>query len=102
MRSVEKLNLNIKEKEIENQLKQIDNFGNGQLNYTEFLTATLSVQAVMTDEILWELFESFDIDKTAFISVDNLKDVFHGLGRIEITEEEIIETIAAHDITKNG
>ena len=38
---VDKLGLDFKKKEIEKQLKQIDVFGEGQLNYTEFLSATL-------------------------------------------------------------
>ena len=56
MHQVNKLGLSFTEKEIQKQLKQIDVFGDGQLNYTEFLSATLQVQAVLSDEILWELF----------------------------------------------
>ena len=41
MYQVDKLGLSFKEEEIQKQLKQIDVFGDGQLNYTEFLSATL-------------------------------------------------------------
>jgi Ca2+-binding EF-hand superfamily protein len=42
---------------------------------------------VLTDELLWTLFKTFDIDDTNFISVQNLREAFHRLGRFEITEE---------------
>ena len=33
-------------------IKEIDYFGNGKINYSEFLAATISMQAALTDEKL--------------------------------------------------
>lgn len=80
-------------------IQEVDFYGNGHINYNEFISATLSCQEVLSDELLWTLFKNFDIDDTGYISVQNLRDVFHKMGRFEITEEEIKEAIKAHDAT---
>jgi calcium-dependent protein kinase len=102
MAAVKKLGLQIREEEIENIMKEIDYFGNGEINYSEFLSATLEIQTVMTDEMMWRLFKNFDIDDTDYISLENLRNVFNRLGRTEITDKEIKEALSCHDILKDG
>lgn len=58
----------------------------------------MQCQQFMTDELLWTLFKSFDIDDTGYISISNLREVFHRLGRFEITEEEIKDAFKAHGV----
>ena len=67
-------------------VREIEFVGKSGINYTEFLSATLTAQNYLTDELLWSLFKSFDIDDTNYISVQNLREVFRRLGRYEITE----------------
>ena len=57
-------------------IKEIDYFGNGKINYSEFLAATISMKSTLTDEKLWTLFKTFDTDDTDFISFDNLLEAF--------------------------
>lgn len=46
----------------------MDYFGNGKINYSEFLAATLSAKDTLNDEMLWRLFKTFDVDDTGSIS----------------------------------
>ena len=45
-------------------LKNADFVGNDYINYTEFLAATIHVQNELTEERLWNLFKTFDVDET--------------------------------------
>ena len=64
---------------------QVDYKGNGKINYTEFLAATIPVQRVLTDEKLHALFKHFDIDDSNFITPANIKEAFAINGR-DVTE----------------
>ena len=76
------------EEKIDEIIKEIDYFGNGKINYSEFLAATISMQTALTQEKLWTLFKTFDTDDTDFISFENLLVAFQRLGR-DYSEEEI-------------
>ena len=65
-------------------IKQIDYQGNNQINYSEFLAATIDISKFLTDDKLSALFKTFDIDDTGYITKENLKDSFSKLNR-EIT-----------------
>jgi calcium-dependent protein kinase len=54
-------------------MEHVDYEGNGSINYTEFLSATVSVKSVLTYEKLWALFKHFDTDDSGTITPDNLK-----------------------------
>jgi Ca2+-binding EF-hand superfamily protein len=102
MMALERHGLNFKKEEVLKMIDEVDFIGKNRINYSEFLSATLSCQKVLTDELLWNLFKSFDIDDTNYISVSNLREVFKRLGRYEITEEEIKEAIKVHDFDGNN
>lgn len=90
MLAIKRNGLDFKQEEVTKMMSEVDfNKGNNVINYSEFLSATLSTQSILTDELLWTLFKSFDIDDTNYISVSNLKEVFKRLGRYEITDEQI-------------
>ena len=96
------LNIGVADGEIDNIIREIDYVGNGKINYTEFLSATLSIQDTLTEEMLWSLFKKFDTDDTGFISKENLMDAFKRLGRKEITMFDVSGMINTHDIAKDG
>ena len=50
----------------------------GEIDYTEFLGATLSKNIYLQEESLWEAFRVFDTDNTGFISPENIKEVLAG------------------------
>jgi len=56
-------------------IKETDDFGNGKINYSEFLAATISTKRFMTEEKMWMMFKHFDVDDTDFISKDNIADL---------------------------
>ena len=62
-------------------MAQVDYRGNGKINYSEFIAATISVQEVLTNEKLYVLFKHFDVDDTSFITSENLRQAFATNGR---------------------
>ena len=97
------MNIGVADGEIEKIIREIDYVGNGKINYTEFLAATLKTQETLTEEMLWQLFKKFDVDDTGFISKDNLQDAFKRLGRKEMTlGRNVNEMIQVHDLAKDG
>ena len=75
-------------------VQEMDYVGNGKINYSEFLAATLSAKNTLTDETLWRLFKTFDVDDTDYISRANLLEAFQRLGRdYQVGEEEVAEMI---------
>ena len=96
------VNIGLSENDIETLIKEIDYVGNGKINYTEFISATLSIKDTLTEEMLWRLFKKFDVDDTDYITKDNLFDAFTRLGKKNIEYREVDEIIKAHDIKNDG
>lgn len=82
-------------------IAELDYMGNGKLNYSEFLSATLSYQKFLTDELLWKVFKKFDIEDTETVTIQDLIVVFKRLGRLEVTEDEIKHAIDIHDSSRD-
>ena len=57
-------------------MKNVDYCGNGKINYSEFLAATVSMDAVLTDEKLHALFKHFDTDNSEYITPENIGEAF--------------------------
>lgn len=85
-------------KNIKVMMKNIDFQENEKINYTEFLAATID-DTYLTDERLHGVFNTFDVDNSGAISVENMRQTFSKFGK-EITADEIKEVLAKHD--KNG
>jgi Ca2+-binding EF-hand superfamily protein len=82
-------------------MESVDYEGNGKINYTEFLSATISIKSVLTYEKLWALFKHFDTDDSGTITKDNLKQAFGNAGR-KLTDKDMKEIMKEHDIENNG
>ena len=100
--AMKSMNIGAADGEIDKIIREIDYVGNGKINYTEFLSATLEIKDTLTEEMLWRLFKKFDVDDTGFISKENLVEAFKRLGRSKLTLTDISEMIYAHDIAKDG
>lgn len=87
--------------EITKIMSNIDYMGNGKINYTEFLAATVSVKSVLTEELLFALFKHFDTDGSDYLTPDNIIEAMAKVGKT-ITKEEIDEIMKEHDLAKNG
>lgn len=71
--------------------KLLDISGEGTINYSVFLAATVEKQKVLTLNNLWFAFHHFDVSNSGFITEEGLIEVFHREGR-KMTKEQI------HDI----
>ena len=76
--------LQYEDAEIKKIIEEMDYYGNGMINYTEFIAAVLSVEQVLNDEQIWSLFKKFDVDNSNYITASDLEEAFKRLGRVNI------------------
>jgi calcium-dependent protein kinase len=67
--------------EIANIIRNADVKGDGRINYTEFIAATLDFRAALDDEAMRNAFQLFDIDNSGFITAEELKEALASSGR---------------------
>lgn len=82
-------------------IKNVDYAENNQINYTEFLSATINPEILQDDKTLEGIFNLFDVDNTNEITVDNLVQTFSKFGR-EFTKDEVKQVMKAHDLNNEG
>lgn len=82
-------------------MKNVDYRGNGKINYSEFIAATIQVKNVLTYEKLYSLFKYFDTDDSGEITPANLKEAFAKSGK-ELSDIEVKEILEKHNIKKTG
>ena len=97
--AIDKSEIQLSNEEIKKIIKEVDYQGNGKINYSEFMAATINVSSVLNESKMWALFKQFDTDDTGFITKENMKDAFKKLGK-HITDKEINEAMKQHDTTK--
>jgi calcium-dependent protein kinase len=100
VQAIKKANVDMKEEEIKQIVKEVDYAENGRVNYSEFIAATINTKNFLSEQKLMAIFQSFDLDDTGFITINNLKDSFSKFGR-ELTDHEIEQIMAAHDTDKD-
>ena len=76
-------------------------FGNGNINYTEFLSATIDMKTMLDDMTLKALFDQFDTDKDGKVSPANIVTALHKIGHT-ITQEELDKIMFEHDKDQCG
>lgn len=79
----------------------MDYAGNGKINYSEFLAATVELKKVLTYDRLWALFKYFDTDNSGYITPANLREAFAKSGKM-LSKEEMSQILELHDLEKNG
>jgi calcium-dependent protein kinase len=72
----------------------------GRINYSDFLTMTISSKARLVKHSLWDTFKVLDIDNTGFITADNLKQAFHFMGK-DYDDATIAQMVAEADTEKD-
>ena len=65
-------NLNMSTAQVDDLINEIDYHGNGMINYTEFLSATVSIQQFMTEDRLRAIFNQFDTNNNGYITEENI------------------------------
>lgn len=87
----------IDDEELDRMFDAIDTDGNGTIDYSEFLMATMNEQQLMSKEKLRAAFKMFDKDGSGTISKDEIKDA---LGSSD--EEVVSKIISEVDIDGDG
>lgn len=68
-------------------IANLDSSGNHQINYTEFLIATLEVKQLLSREMIQALFRYFDTDHSGVISSQDLRSAFRKTGKLLASTE---------------
>ena len=61
---LKKKQLSMSTKEIQEMIQEVDYHGNGKINYSEFLSATINVRTFMTEQKMQAIFQQFDTDNS--------------------------------------
>jgi len=75
----------------------VDYHGNEEINYTEFLMATMDAAKLMDDQNLTALFQNFDTDNSGSITKANIITAMSKMGH-EINQSELDEIMRKHDL----
>jgi len=82
-------------------LQAADTDGNGVINYTEFIAATMSAQTFMKEEYLKTAFNMFDKDGSGKIDSSELNALLSGEEFKDVyTEDQLRQAIA--EVDENG
>ena len=83
--------------EVDTIFKNIDNDGNGSIEYEEFVRAVIGKEKLLSDDFIKHTFNFFDKDQSGEITIEELKHIFNN----KISEEKIKKIIQDIDIDGN-
>ena len=86
------------ETEVDSIISQVDANQSGEIDYSEFVLATMNKQKLLSREKLEVAFKTFDIDSSGAISADELKSI---LGRYHSYDDSIWQDII-REVDTNG
>ena len=69
---VQKKDLNLSKGDIQEMIAEVDYHGNGKINYSEFLSATIDVRTFLTKQKMQAIFQQFDTDNSGKITAENI------------------------------
>lgn len=70
---IEKRDLfNLSKDELKKMIDELDYYGNGEINYSEFLSATVDTKTFLNDAKLKSVFSMFDTDGSGEITEQNM------------------------------
>lgn len=72
--------MNVSDAEIREMIDQMDFHNNKQINYSEFLAATIDCHKFLTESRLQAVFNTFDTDKSGKITEENICFAMKKLG----------------------
>ena len=87
-----------------NILKAADTDNSGQIDYTEFLAATMDAQTFMRDDYLRTAFDMFDTDKSGKIDINEICELLgeDGMQDIQVSKEILLKYISEVDDNGDG
>ncbi len=81
------------ESEVEQLLYNLDNDGDNQILYEEFLQATIDMNLLLSENNLKMAFNFFDASGTGYLNQDDIKKLFGVMNENPETENELINNI---------
>lgn len=91
----------MKDDQIETMMSELDYNQNHEIDYSEFIAATIDPELLNDEQTLRGLFNQFDLDNDGTIDRDELVKTFSKFGK-NITVEEIDIILQEHDKDRNG
>eukprot|EP00249_Psilotum_nudum_P017380 c26290_g1_i1 orf=649-2265(-) len=90
---------NLAESEVRQLMDAADVDGNGTIDYTEFITATMHLNKMEREDRLYSAFQYFDKDNSGYITMDELEQALtkYGMGDQETIREILSEVDVDHD-----
>ena len=98
---LKKQNMSCSDQEVSEMFEELDYQGNGKINYSEFLMATMDTNTFFRDTKLRCVFSMFDLKSNNKITPEEMKFAFEKLGQ-QVPISEIREMVAQHDVGKDG
>ena len=83
--------------ELEQMLKSMDVDGNGELDYEEFIAATLCASKIQNEDNMERAFAYFDKDNSGFITSDELRKVIDDFGMTGMSDREFMTELDANN-----
>ena len=87
------------EEEIKNIIKNSAYIGDGTINYTDFLLATLDKKKLLDEQVLWEAFKFFDVDNDGVISIIDFQNALKKTGT-DFSRRELMLLVEGSEIKK--
>jgi len=88
--------------ELQAIMNDIDADGSGEIDYTEFLAATLDKKLYMQEDVCWNAFKNFDRNNDGKISQDELKIILGDNDVANAANCEIAEILKQYDGNGDG
>ncbi|KAG1667632.1 hypothetical protein FOA52_001688 [Chlamydomonas sp. UWO 241] len=92
-------NAHLKEEDVKRLVADADIDGDGQIDYEEFLAATINASKLQREDNLKAAFEHFDLDGDGQITHDEL---IESLSKMGIKEDQVKDIVAEVDKDGNG
>jgi len=93
------------DEELEDIMKEFDENNDGVISFNEFveiMKERIKTHEEEQEHELHEAFQVFDKDGDGYITVSELREFFHGIGEIALTDVDIKEMIKAADVDNDG
>ena len=93
--------IKIDDNQLNSIISEVDYYGNKQINYSDFLSATINIRVYMTEQKLQAIFKQFDTDNSGYITHENIFFAMQKLGQ-DMNQEQIANIIQQHDTEGDG